>query len=105
MHIFIQKTDAFYIYNSRGEFETIQPLISAEIKQEESSLSISAESNNPALLGEWLPINISVTTNEEISSAFLNVLLVSDGTNEQSSMYVIIKKIFTMFVDYNFIKL
>lgn len=101
----MQKTYSFYIYNSRGEFETIQPLISAEIKQEESSLSISAESNNPALLGEWLPINISVTTNEEISSAFLNVLLVSDGTNEQSSMYVIIKKIFTMFVDYNFIKL
>lgn len=101
----MQKTDTFYIYNSRGEFETIQPLVNAEIKQEESSLSISAESNNPALLGEWLPINISVTTNEEISSAFLNVLLVSDGTNEQSSMYVIIKKIFTIFDDYDFIKL
>lgn len=69
----------------RGEFETIQPLVSAEIKQEESSLSISAESNNPALLGEWLPINISITANEEISSAILNVLLVSDGTNEQST--------------------
>lgn len=84
----MQKTNAFYIYNSRGEFETIQSLVSAEIKQEESTLSISTESNNPALLGEWLPINISVVTNEKISSAFLNVSLVSDGVNEQSSTYV-----------------
>ncbi|XP_076754890.1 trafficking protein particle complex subunit 11 gry isoform X1 [Xylocopa sonorina] len=69
----------------REEFETIQSLVNAEIKQEESSLSISAESNNPALLGEWLPIKISITPNEEILSGFLNVLLVSDGTNEQST--------------------
>ncbi|XP_068969892.1 trafficking protein particle complex subunit 11 isoform X1 [Bombus flavifrons] len=69
----------------RGEFETIQSLVSTEIKQEESTLSISTESNNPALLGEWLPINISVVTNEKISSAFLNVSLVSDGANEQST--------------------
>lgn len=88
----MQKTDAFYIYNSRGEFETIQPLVSAEIKQEESNLNINAESNNPALLGEWLPINISITTNENISSAFLNVSLISDGANEQSSMYAIYYK-------------
>ncbi|XP_043524770.1 trafficking protein particle complex subunit 11 isoform X1 [Frieseomelitta varia] len=69
----------------RGEFETIQPLVSAEIKQEESNLNISAESNNPALLGEWLPINISITTSENISSAFLNISLMSDGANEQST--------------------
>ncbi|OAD60815.1 Trafficking protein particle complex subunit 11, partial [Eufriesea mexicana] len=69
----------------RGEFEAIQPLVTAEIKQEESSLSISAESNNPALLGEWLPISISITANEKLSSAFLNVSLISDGTNEQST--------------------
>ncbi|XP_031844601.1 trafficking protein particle complex subunit 11 gry isoform X2 [Nomia melanderi] len=69
----------------RGEFEMIQPLVIAEIKQEESSLTISAESNNPALLGEWLPIKISVTANENLSSALLNVALVSDGVNEQST--------------------
>nr|XP_034182161.1 trafficking protein particle complex subunit 11 isoform X1 [Osmia lignaria]XP_034182162.1 trafficking protein particle complex subunit 11 isoform X1 [Osmia lignaria]XP_034182163.1 trafficking protein particle complex subunit 11 isoform X1 [Osmia lignaria]XP_034182165.1 trafficking protein particle complex subunit 11 isoform X1 [Osmia lignaria]XP_034182166.1 trafficking protein particle complex subunit 11 isoform X1 [Osmia lignaria] len=69
----------------RGEFETIQPLVSAEIKQEESSLSISAESNNPALVGEWLPIKITITANESILSALLTVSLVSDGTNEQST--------------------
>ncbi|XP_054008075.1 trafficking protein particle complex subunit 11 isoform X1 [Hylaeus anthracinus] len=69
----------------RGEFETIQPLVNAEIKQEESSLNISAESNNPALLGEWLPIQISVVANENIVSALLCVSLVSDGANEQST--------------------
>ncbi|XP_015435876.1 PREDICTED: trafficking protein particle complex subunit 11 [Dufourea novaeangliae] len=69
----------------RGEFETMQPLVSAEITQEESSLSISAESNNPALLGEWLPIRISVTANENILSAVLNVSLVSDMAHEQST--------------------
>lgn len=84
INVFSQN-DASYIYNSRGEFETIQPLVNAEIKQDESSLSISAESNNPALLGEWLPIKISITANENILSALLSVSLVSDGANEQSS--------------------
>lgn len=69
----------------RGEFEAIQPLVSAELKQEESSLRINAESNNPALLGEWLPIKISVTATENISSAILNVSLAADGANEQST--------------------
>ncbi|CAK9810108.1 Trafficking protein particle complex subunit 11 [Anthophora plagiata] len=69
----------------RGEFETIQSLVNAYIKQEESSLSISAESNNPALIGEWLPIKISITANEKVFSAFLNVSLVSDAVNEQST--------------------
>ncbi|XP_076160826.1 trafficking protein particle complex subunit 11 gry isoform X2 [Ptiloglossa arizonensis] len=73
------------IQQLRGEFETIQPLVNAEIKQDESSLSISAESNNPALLGEWLPIKISITANENILSALLSVSLVSDGANEQST--------------------
>ncbi|XP_076626915.1 trafficking protein particle complex subunit 11 gry isoform X2 [Colletes latitarsis] len=73
------------IQQLRGEFETIQPLVNAKIKQEESSLNISAVSNSPALLGEWLPIKISVTANENISSAFLTVSLVSDGANEQST--------------------
>lgn len=81
------KIHACCIYNSRGEFEAIQPLVSAELKQEESSLRINAESNNPALLGEWLPIKISVTATENISSAILNVSLAADGANEQSSTY------------------
>lgn len=82
--MFLQRADAFYIY-SREEFETIQPLVNAEIKQEESSLNICAESNNPALVGEWLPIKISVTANEYVASAMLSVSLVADGANEQSS--------------------
>ena len=73
------------IQQLREEFETIQPLVNAEIKQEESSLNISAESNNPALVGEWLPIKISVTANEYVASALLNVSLVADGANEQST--------------------
>ncbi|XP_076654121.1 trafficking protein particle complex subunit 11 gry isoform X2 [Halictus rubicundus] len=73
------------IQQLRGEFELIQPLVTAEIKQEESSLNISAESNSPALLGEWFPIQISVTANENLSSALLHVSLVSDGALEQST--------------------
>ncbi|XP_017788618.1 PREDICTED: trafficking protein particle complex subunit 11 [Habropoda laboriosa] len=69
----------------RGEFETIQSLVNADIKQEESSLSISVESNNPALTGEWFPIKIFISANENVFSAFLNVSLVSDGVNEQST--------------------
>ncbi|XP_078045285.1 trafficking protein particle complex subunit 11 gry isoform X2 [Augochlora pura] len=73
------------IQQLRGEFELIQPLVTAEIIQEESSLNISAESSSPALLGEWFPIKIFVTANENLSSALLNVSLVSDGAMEQST--------------------
>ncbi|KAH0955604.1 hypothetical protein HN011_000445 [Eciton burchellii] len=68
-----------------GDFEAIRPLIHAEIKQEESNLKLNAESNNPALLGEWLPITISLLANENITAVCLHVILVSDGNNEQST--------------------
>ncbi|XP_076289261.1 trafficking protein particle complex subunit 11 gry isoform X2 [Lasioglossum baleicum] len=73
------------IQQLRGEFELIQPLVTAEIKQEESSLNISAESSSPALLGEWFPIQLSVIANENLSSTLLHVSLVSDGAIEQST--------------------
>ncbi|XP_070524190.1 trafficking protein particle complex subunit 11 isoform X2 [Cardiocondyla obscurior] len=68
-----------------GEFEAIRPLIYVEVKQEESSLSLEAKSNNPALLGEWLPITISLSANENINAICLYAMLVSDGNNEQST--------------------
>ncbi|XP_020292596.1 trafficking protein particle complex subunit 11 [Pseudomyrmex gracilis] len=68
-----------------GEFEAIRPLIHAEIKQEESSLNINTESNNPALLGEWLPITISLSATENVNAICLHVILVSDGSNDQST--------------------
>ncbi|XP_018405542.1 PREDICTED: trafficking protein particle complex subunit 11 isoform X1 [Cyphomyrmex costatus] len=69
-----------------GEFEAIRPLIHAEIKQEESSLNLDAKSNNPALLGEWLPIMISLLANENVNAVCLYVILVSDSSsNEQST--------------------
>ncbi|XP_014475297.1 PREDICTED: trafficking protein particle complex subunit 11 [Dinoponera quadriceps] len=68
-----------------GEFEAIRPLVHAEIKQEESSLNIHAESNNPALLGEWLPIIISLSANEDVTAVSLHTTLVPDGGNEQST--------------------
>lgn len=73
---------------SGGEFEAIRPLIHAEIKQEESSLNLNAESNNPALLGEWLPITISLSANENVNAICLHVILVSESNNEQSSMFL-----------------
>lgn len=57
------------------------------MKQEESSLSIHTESNNPALLGEWLPITVSLSANEDVTAVSLHITLVSDGSNEQSSMF------------------
>lgn len=72
---------------SGGEFEAIRPLIHAEIKQEESSLNLNAESNNPALLGEWLPITISLSANENVNAIYLHAILVSESNNEQSSMF------------------
>lgn len=68
-----------------GEFEAIRPLAHAEIKQEESSLNLDAESNSPALLGEWLPIAISVSANESVTAVCLHAILVADGSNEQST--------------------
>jgi len=81
-----ERINIIFIYISGGEFEAIRPLIHAEIKQEESSLSLDAKSNNPALLGEWLPITISLTANENVNAVCLYVILVSDG-NEQSSEF------------------
>lgn len=80
-----KNTDVILICISGGEFEAIRSLIHAEIKQEESSLNINAESNNPALLGEWLPITICLSANESINAVCLHVTLVADGSNEQSS--------------------
>lgn len=83
----VERTDIIPVCISGGEFEAIRPLIHAEIKQEESSLNINAESNNPALLGEWLPITICLSANENINTVCLYVVLVADGSNEQSSTF------------------
>lgn len=83
----MKRTNIIFICISGGEFEAIRPLIHAEIKQEESSLSLEAKSNNPALLGEWLPITISLSANENVNAVCLYVILVTDGSNEQSSMF------------------
>lgn len=86
-HFESRKIDITLTCVSGGEFEAIRPLIHAEIKQEESSLNIHAESNNPALLGEWLSITVSLSANEDVIAVSLHVTLVPDGSNEQSSMF------------------
>ncbi|XP_043685900.1 trafficking protein particle complex subunit 11 isoform X1 [Vespula pensylvanica] len=68
-----------------GKFETIKPLITTEIKRKESDVNISAKSNNPALLGEWVPIIIHVTAEDYITVASLHVGFQMDGNNEQST--------------------
>lgn len=68
-----------------GEFETIKPLITTEIKRKESDVKISANSNNPALLGEWIPIVIHITVDDLISVTSLHVSFQTDGNNEQST--------------------
>ncbi|XP_033218517.1 trafficking protein particle complex subunit 11 [Belonocnema kinseyi] len=68
-----------------GEFDTLRPLTTAQIKHEESKVIMETESEEPALLGEWFPVRISISTNENIASAILRIALLSDGTNEQST--------------------
>ncbi|KAK2581512.1 hypothetical protein KPH14_005173 [Odynerus spinipes] len=68
-----------------GEFETIKPLISTEIKRKESDVKISADSNSPALLGEWIPITVHITVDDSITVTSLHVSFQTDGNNEQST--------------------
>ncbi|XP_046424871.1 trafficking protein particle complex subunit 11 isoform X1 [Neodiprion fabricii] len=67
------------------EFDNMRPLVSAEIEQEKSSIKILADSATPGLLGEWLPININLSTSEQVASARLSIVLVPDGGNDQST--------------------
>lgn len=71
--------------NSSGKFETIKPLITTEIKRKENDVNINAKSNNPALLGEWVPVIIHITAEDYITVASLHVGFQMDGNNEQSS--------------------
>lgn len=43
------------------------------------------ESKLPALLGEWFPVHISVTTDEDISNINIFVNLLQDNNSEQLS--------------------
>lgn len=45
------------------------------------------ESKNPALLGEWLPITISLLAEENVTTISLHIILALDGSNDQSSMF------------------
>ncbi|XP_058808677.1 trafficking protein particle complex subunit 11 [Phymastichus coffea] len=65
-----------------GFFDSIQPLITTKIKQEEPDVSIVIDSKLPALQGEWFPINITFLTNENISNVNIFVNLFQDN-NEQ----------------------
>ncbi|KAG7196538.1 hypothetical protein KM043_018560 [Ampulex compressa] len=68
-----------------GEFDTMRPLINAEVKQEESSLDIDVECNSPALLGEWFPMKICILAHNNITFASLQAALISDSNNDQST--------------------
>lgn len=55
------------------------------MQQEESNVTIITESKQPALLGEWFPIKIIVSTSENISKINIFVNLLQDSNNEQLS--------------------
>ncbi|XP_024945200.1 trafficking protein particle complex subunit 11 [Cephus cinctus] len=69
----------------RGLFESIRPVLNAEIRPEESSVNINVKSQSPALLGEWFPITITLSSNESISNAVLTGILQMDGSSDQST--------------------
>ncbi|XP_051176751.1 trafficking protein particle complex subunit 11 [Leptopilina boulardi] len=66
-----------------SEFDRMRPLTTAQIKHEESKIILKAESEEPALLGEWFPIKISIFTAENITKSILKMSLVNTGNNEQ----------------------
>ncbi|KAK0178490.1 hypothetical protein PV327_007378 [Microctonus hyperodae] len=69
-----------------GKFEAIRPLITAEIKQEESNLILTTNSEAPALLSEWLPIKITIKSNEIINKMCIQVKqIIVDNTNDPTT--------------------
>lgn len=66
-----------------NEFDRVRNLTTAQIKHEDAKIILNVESEEPALLGEWFPIKVSVTTAESISKSFLKMHLLNPGNNEQ----------------------
>ncbi|KAJ8683030.1 hypothetical protein QAD02_018822 [Eretmocerus hayati] len=71
-----------------GTFNVVQPLIITRIHQEESSLSITADSKQPALLGEWFPVKLTMKTEEDISNIHLSITLQQDNNEQLSDLSV-----------------
>ncbi|XP_023290786.1 trafficking protein particle complex subunit 11 isoform X2 [Orussus abietinus] len=90
-----------------GEFAKVKPVTSIQIKAQESSVDVVAEAKAPSLLVEWLPINISVSSAEEIHDARLTVSLLAQDPNDEHSTDLsldMINKLSTILVDLKAIK-
>ena len=68
----------FHFCRRGGTFDGIKPIITAQIAHVESSVSIRAESQAPALIGEWLPIKLCVSTKDDISDVSLSMKILTD---------------------------
>ncbi|XP_001606110.2 trafficking protein particle complex subunit 11 [Nasonia vitripennis] len=66
-----------------GVFDTIRPVVTTKIQQEEYNVAITMESKHPALLGEWFPVKISVKTDEDINNVNIFMNLLQDNNSEQ----------------------
>ncbi|XP_063973800.1 trafficking protein particle complex subunit 11 isoform X3 [Diachasmimorpha longicaudata] len=58
---------------SRGSFEGIKTINIAQIRHEETPLVVTITSQTPALLSEWLPVNVDITSKEEISQFSMEI--------------------------------
>ncbi|XP_011496669.1 PREDICTED: trafficking protein particle complex subunit 11 [Ceratosolen solmsi marchali] len=66
-----------------GLFDSVRPLITAKIEQEESNVTIITECKQPALLGEWFSVKILVSSSDKISNVNIFVNLIQDNNSEQ----------------------
>jgi hypothetical protein len=78
------------LFHRGGMFDSIRPLITTRIQQEESNVSIITECKQPALLGEWFPVKISLSTSEKIFNVNIFVNLLQDNNSEQLSKLIFI---------------
>lgn len=69
-----------------GSFEGIKPIVTAVIKQEETNLDIVVNAAAPALLSEWLPIKLSLTTGEMLRNIVINIKqIIGENTNDPTT--------------------
>ncbi|XP_014211822.1 trafficking protein particle complex subunit 11 isoform X2 [Copidosoma floridanum] len=68
-----------------GTFDTVRPLIVTKIQLKELNVAINVDSKQPAMLGEWFPVKISVSSDEDISSVNILINLLQDANSSEQS--------------------
>lgn len=62
-----------------GSFDAIKPLTTAHISNVVSRIAVRTESQGPALIGEWLPVKILVSSKDDVGNVSLSLKIVHDS--------------------------